>query len=353
MRLTLILLLFAFTSSAQQNFTGYKKKFLDSNLCPTDSVKACYFGYAYLNEGKSLFEFKCTRRQKNLIVSIESSSELLTAVNGLVSFTDEAGTVIEEHIYENGYPKYLKTYNYGADKSYYWVDMYYFDSLYHDTPGTYFFETKNSKGELVSQGYFRKGAVGWQVYELENWKDVHLVEGDDSYDIIKEKDGEYKWPYYGENIPPYLGLIAGYEGVAWGSLVGGLAFNISDSYVPRKTGAMLGGAVMFRYNIPVSIDTTGTAASPEDYWDPYWGLRAEIGNYSTFTYALGYDFFAGGGEMTHGVTPMFGTSFYNVQVMLSYTFYSRDKNEIGRLRGGRINLRYVLPLPRKNYAPKE
>ena len=353
MRLTIILLLLAFSASAQQKFTGHKKQFLDESLCPTDSATASYFGYAYLNEGEALFEFRCTRKQKNLKVTFDTPSETLAAVNGAVKFTDEEGTIIEEHIYENGYPKYLKTYNYGADKSYYWMDMYYFDSLYNDTPGTYFFETKNSKGELVSQGYFRDGTVGWQVYELEEWQDVHLVEGDDSFDIIKEKDGEYKWPYYGENIPPYLGLIVGYEGVAWGSLVGGLAFNISDSYVPRKTGAMLGGAVMFRYNIPVSIDTTGTAAAPEDYWDPYWGLRAEIGNYSTFTYALGYDLFAGGGEMTHGVTPMFGTSFYNVQVMLSYTFYSRDKNEIGRLRGGRINLRYVLPLPRKNYAPKE
>lgn len=353
MRLTIILLLLAFSVSAQQKFTGHKKQFLDGSLCPTDSTTASYFGYAYLNEGKPLFEFKCTRKQKNLTVAFDTPSETLSPVNGAVKFTDEEGTIIEEHIYENGYPKYLKTYNYGADKSYYWMDMYYFDSLYNNTPGTYFFETKNSKGELVSQGYFRDGTVGWQVYELEEWQDVHLVEGDDSYDIIKEKDGEYKWPYYGENIPPYLGLIVGYEGVAWGSLVGGLAFNISDSYVPRKTGAMLGGAVMFRYNIPVSIDTTGTAAAPEDFWDPYWGLRAEIGNYSTFTYALGYDLFAGGGEMTHGVTPMFGTSFYNVQVMLSYTFYSRDKNEIGRLRGARFNLRYVLPLPRKNYAPKE
>lgn len=353
MRITIILLLLVFSANAQQKFTGHKKQFLDKTLCPTDSASAAYYGYAYYHDGKALFEFKCTRQQKNMMAEFSAPASVLSVVNGTVTFRDEDSTLIEEHTYKDGHPKFLKTYNYGADKSYFWTDVYYFDSLYNGTPGTYFFETMNSKGELVSQGYFREGPVGWQVYELEEWKDVHLVEGDDSYDVLKETSGEYKWPYYGDNIPPYLGIIVGYEGAAYGSLVGGLAFNIADAYVPRRTGSMLGGAVMFRYNIPVSMDTTGTAAASEDYWDPYWGLRAEIGNYSTVSYAIGYDFFYGGGYMTHGVTPMIGTSFYNVQLLLSYTFYSRDKNEIGRLRGGRINLRYVLPLPRKNYAPKE
>lgn len=353
MRITIILLLLAFGAAAQQKYTGYKKQFLDQSLCPTDSVSATYFGYAYFHNGQALFQFKCTRQQKNMRVEFSSPATSLSAVDGTVKFWDEDSTLIEEHIYQEGHPKFLKTYNYGADKSYYWTDMYYFDSLYNDIPGTYFFETKNSKGELVSQGYFRDGPVSWQVYELEEWQDVHLVEGDDSYDILKENKGEYKWPYYGDNIPPYLGFILGYEGVAFGSLVGGVAFNIADAYVPRRTGSMLGGAVMFRYNIPVSMDTTGTAAAAESYWDPYMGFRAEIGNYSTVSYALGYDFFYGGGNITHGVTPMIGTSFYNIQLLLSYTFYSRDKNQIGRLRGGRINLRYVLPLPRKNYEPKE
>lgn len=351
MRITIILLLLVFSVSAQEKFTGYKKQYLDGILCPTDSASANYFGYAYYSSGKALFEFKCKRQQKNLKAEFSSPSNTLSAVNGEVKFKDEDGTLIEEHIYSDGHPKYLKTYNYGADKSYYWLDIYYFDSLYNEIPGTYFFETKNSKGELVSQGWFRDGPVGWQVYELEEWEDVHLVEGDDSYDIYREEDAEYKWPYYGPNIPPYLGFIAGYEGVAYGSAVAGIAFNISDSYVPRRTGAMLGGAVMFRYNIPVSFDTTGL--DPNTNWDPYWGLRAEIGNYSTVSYAIGYDFFSVGGKTTHGVTPMFGTSFYNVQLLLSYTFYNRNNNQIGRLRGGRINLRYVIPLPRKNYSPKE
>lgn len=351
MRITIILLLLTFSATAQQKFTGHKKQFLDEKLCPIDRDSANYFGYAYFSNGKALFEFKCTRQQKKTRVEFSTTSTELSALNGNVKIWDNDNTLIEEHTYKDGYPKFLKTYNYGADKSYYWTDMYYFDSLYNETPGTYFFETMNSKGEMVSQGYFRDGPIGWQLYELEEWEDVHLVEGDESFDIIKEKEGEYKWPYYGENIPPYVGFILGYEGVAYGSLVGGIAFNAAEAYVPRKTGAMLGGAIMFRYNLPVEIEEE-IKSSSIDYWGPYWGLRAELGNYSTFTYALGLDLFVGAGEMTPAVTPMFGTSFYNFQLLLSYAFYSKNTNQIGRLRGGRINLRYVLPLPRKDYAPK-
>ena len=81
MRLTIILLLLAFSASAQQKFTGHKKQFLDGSLCPTDSATASYFGYAYLNEGKALFEFRCTRKQKNLKVTFDTPSETVSAVN--------------------------------------------------------------------------------------------------------------------------------------------------------------------------------------------------------------------------------------------------------------------------------
>lgn len=354
MRLTIFFLLLSSIGFAQSKFTGYQKQFLDSMLCPTDSVGASYFGYSYINNGKPLFEFKCSKKQRQLRVSFsERSSKPITAISGKVEFKDIEGTLIESHTYRDGQPVKIKTFNYGADKSSFWIELFHFDSLYQNTPGTYFYETMNDFGVLVSQGWFREGEQGWRVYELEEWKDVHMVQDDNEYKVIKETKDDYKYPYFGENIPPYIGFVLGYEGIVFGSLVGGVSFNLVDAYFPRKTGNMLGGSLMYRYNLPSSTpDTTGLGLPTDIYLGNYWGLRAEFGNYSVVSYSLGYDLFVGGGYVTHAVTPMIGTSLYNAQLLFSYAIHSIDHNRIGKLRGWRINLRYVIPLPRKNYTPK-
>ena len=65
----------------------------------------------YYNNGEALFEFKCTRQQKNLKAEFSSPSNGLSAVNGSFKFLDIEGTLIEEHLYSKGYPKLLRTYS--------------------------------------------------------------------------------------------------------------------------------------------------------------------------------------------------------------------------------------------------
>lgn len=357
MRLTLLLLIVSAFSFGQKDENGKKhghiKQYVDSILCPVDSSDAVFYGFEYFDHGKGLFEFRCSKQQRSLQVRYEdvTASPSPSAIDGKVKFIDDTETLVEEHIYKEGHPTYLKLYNYGVDKSYYWTETFYFDSLYENTPGTYFYESENSNGDLVSQGWFRKGPKGWQVYELEEWEDVYMVDADSSYTILKATEGNYKYPYLGENIPPYIGVVLGGEGIAYPSILAGLTFNIADSYVPRKTGGIIGGSLIFKYNIPQSVDTTGFDL-PNTNWDPYWGIQAEIGNYSLVTYGAGYSYFHVGDKGTHAFTPFLGSSFYNVQVLISYSFFNRDKNEIGKLRNGRVGIRYVVPIPRKKYMKK-
>lgn len=354
MRNLLLLVILVSNFGFSQKLNGQHKQFLDSLLCPTDSISASFFGLEYYDNGKGLYTFECNKKRKSLVAEFEeTSSRPIQGINGMVKFYNEQGNLLEEHTFNQGSPKKLTSYNYSVDPNNYWIEVFHFDSLYNNIPGTYFYETMNKSRELVSQGWFRDGEKGWRVYELKKWEDVHLIDEDGTYSVMKESSTGYKYPYYGEKIPPYIGVILGYEGVSYGSLVGGIAFNALDTYFPRKTGNMIGGSFMFRYNLPASDPDTSGLDLPDDmYLGTFSGIRAEFGNYSVVSYALGYDLFFGNGNVTHAFTPMIGTSFYNFQLLLSYSLYSRNANRIARIRAGRVNLRYVIPIPRKNYRPK-
>lgn len=344
-------MLFFFPSYSQQLYTGYKKQFLDRVLCPVDSMSSSYEGYAYYAEGKAVFSFDCKKNQKK--IAVEATSQEGRVLNGTFLIRNAEGILLESHTYAQGHPVKYITYNYGSTTDYYWTETFLFDSLYQNTPGTYFYEAKTSTGELFMQGWFRNGEDGWKVYALDYWRGMQIVDENTYFSVIREIKTDIKYPYYGEIIPPYIGFIAGAEGAAYPSVVAGVAFNAFESYFPRKTGSMIGGALMFRYNFPAAApDTTGKGLDPETYLGNYMGLKAEIGYYSVFSYGLGYDLFFADNHITHAATPFVGTSLYNFQILFSYSLYSWEKNRIGLIRPGRINLRYVIPLPRKNYVSK-
>lgn len=337
----------------QSDFTGYKKQFLDSHLCPTDSIGSTFEGYAYYELGEEIFAFKCKKNQRKLTVETNDAAKNSRVLNGTFKILDPSGVLLEEHNYAAGHPQKMVVYNYGSTTAYYWSETFLFDSLYQNTPGTYFYEAKTSGGELFMRGWFRKGENGWKVYPLLNWMDMQIVDENDHFSVIREVKTDLKYPYYGEIIPPYIGFIAGVEGISYPSITGGVAFNAFESYFPRKTGSMIGGSLMFRYNFPGAIpDTTGKGLPTDSHLGNYMGLKAEVGHYSVFSYGVGYDLFFAGNHMTHAFTPVVGTSLFNFQVLLSYSFYARDNNRIALIRPGRINIRYVIPLPRKGYVAK-
>jgi hypothetical protein len=297
-----------------------------------------------------------------LRVDYSKSSAVDKALNGSVTFYDENNKIVEEHKYENGHAKYFKSFNYGGDDDYYWTETYFFDSLYENTEGSYYYKSENNQGVVVSTGWFRDGPKGWQVYESEDFEDKFFVAGDSTLGVFEASKTDYKWPYYGHNVPRYLAAVVGFEGVAYGSVELGLAGNISDTYLARKTGSMIGGSILFRYNLPINPDSVGVNYLDVDsnlatmYWVPdtaYYGIALEVGNYSLISFGLGYTFNTDGTNVTHGFRPFIGTTLYNFQVLYGYNFYSRKKNKIGRLRNSRLIIRYGIPLPRKKYKKLE
>ena len=342
---------------------GSWSAYVDSSLCSVDSVNSIFHGFSEFVHGKNIFQFNCSKWKKNLRVNHSKNTSQGKILNGVVEFYNEKNAIVEIHKYKNGHASFYKTYNYSSEDSYYWTESYFFDSLYNGIPGTYYYESENNEGVQVSTGWFRNGVKGWKVYETDEFEDIYFVAGDSTLGVFVASETDYKYPYYGHNIPRYIAVVMGYDGIQYGTIESGLAVNISDTYVARKTGSMIGASILFRYNhlffntdsVGVNyLDTAGLIQT--NYWAPdtsYWGMAFEIGNYSLITFGMGYNFNTDGHSTTHGFRPFVGTTLYNFQALLSYNFYSNKKNRIGRLVHTRLTLRYAIPIPRKKYANKK
>ena len=372
MRIILLLLLLVHFSASAQKINQYdaagKKHgswsvYVDSSLCETDSLEASFKAFSEYVHGKNTLSFECSKWKRKLRVDHSKNTSEGKLLDGEVSFYNAEDKIVEHHIYSRGKVKYYKSFNYGGEDGYYWTETYYFDSLYENIQGSYFYESKNNQGLVVSTGWYRDGPKGWQVYESEDFEDVYFVAGDSTLGVFEASKTDYKWPYYGYNVPRYLAAVVGYEGISYGTIELGLAGNISDTYLARKTGSMIGASILFRYNHPVNPDSVSInvfdtiSGNPVPlYWTPdtsFWGVAIEIGNYSLISYGIGYNFNTDGTTVTHGVRPFVGTTLYNLQILYGYNIFSKKKNRIGRLLNSRIMVRYAIPLPRKKYKKRE
>lgn len=338
---------------------GYYKVYLDDHLCPTDT-KTSLIAYDIYVHGKQSFELKCSKMKREfaLISNIAEDSLL----SGTVEYRSSGGEVMESHVYSMGIIQELIIYNRSDNSNYYWTEEYYFNKQFESQWGSCYYLSKTNTGKIISEGYFRGGDQGWQLYENGNYDDTYVAVDGDSLVVVDIKPESPKYPYLGYNVPPYIAATVGYEGLKFSTIEAGISVNIAESYLPRKTGSMLGGQVLFRYNFPTkdSVRYTETESDSSSvllykYYVPdtaYWGLSFEFGKYSILSYGLGYNFNTDGSSTIHGIRPFIGTSLFNFQLLYSYNILLTKKNQIGRLVNSRLTLRYIIPIKKFNTTSK-
>lgn len=145
-----------------------------------------------------------------------------------------------------------------------------------------------------------------------------------SYPAVQKKI-EYKWPHH-YNVPKFIGLVVGYQGVRSSFYQMGLALNFVEMHsVP---GGMLGGQLLYKRHFSENIQS----------------YSAEIGFYQIICGGLNFNYHTQEAHGTFGVKPFIGLSIYHIQLMFGYNVYSNKNNEIAPLTHASIELRYVIPL---------
>lgn len=149
--------------------------------------------------------------------------------------------------------------------------------------------------------------------------------------VISQNDSirNYKWPYYGHDIPPYIGVLVGYEGLKTNNIQGGLAFNFVGSTIDPAIGGMIGGCLLYKQKLN----------KPSVY-----SFEAEAGMYGGVVAGINYNYNQTSVKVIHGIKPFVGMTFYNIQIFYGYSFYDSKEDIYAELRHNRITVRYIVPV---------
>ena len=150
-------------------------------------------------------------------------------------------------------------------------------------------------------------------------------------DFVPSDTVAFHYPYYGKRIPPFLGIVAGYDGFSNPCWEAGLIFHVADYYSEEHAwGAITGFAVTYKQSLSNSLKT----------------LEAEAGIYTPFSLGVGFSENFYDGTRAFGFRPFLGTSWYHVQVLAGYSFYSSKQSYISELSRFTVKIRYALPVTR-------
>ena len=140
----------------------------------------------------------------------------------------------------------------------------------------------------------------------------------------------FHYPYYGTRIPPFMGIVAGYEGIRNHCVEVGLIFHMADFNSDRAWGSIVGLAAMFKKSLTNDLTT----------------IEAEAGIYSPFSIGVGLNGNFYQGTRTVGFRPFIGTSWYHLQFLAGYNFFSRKQNDLAELDKFTLKIRYAIPVRR-------
>lgn len=180
---SLLLSLFAFAQTDSVNRfnnqgkkVGYWKVFLDTLLQETDSLNAYFYGYNLYDNGETVFAYmrrgylwqkKC-RVEYSVPIPKKGSPVLL---DGTLKYFDSDSQLVDLEVYKLGKPLFWEAYIFCKYDSIHpcFVQTFYFDKLYNNTPGTYYY-TEISYHEdgtrNVTEYWHRKGKHGWKSYKI-------------------------------------------------------------------------------------------------------------------------------------------------------------------------------------------
>jgi hypothetical protein len=138
----------------------------------------------------------------------------------------------------------------------------------------------------------------------------------------------FKWPYYGPYIPPWYGVVAGYEGWNLHCWEVGVAFHLANFHSDNKKGQITGGMLTYKQSFTGRLKT----------------VELEAGFYTPFTIGVGLNENFYEGTATFGFRPFIGTSLWHIQLIAGYNFYSKRQTNISDLDHFTLKFRYVLPV---------
>jgi hypothetical protein len=153
--------------------------------------------------------------------------------------------------------------------------------------------------------------------------------------LITSVNGQknYQWPYLGVNIPRYLALTGGYEGVKTNNLIVGVAINAFKMGRIPPIGGIAGGGLFYK-------QSTSSAK--------IYSYEAEIGFYSGFALGLNYSYNVTSSSRISGFKPFIGISLYNFQILYGYCFFDSTLDKKNELKHNRITFRYIIPVLKLN-----
>lgn len=140
----------------------------------------------------------------------------------------------------------------------------------------------------------------------------------------------FHYPYFGPRIPPWFGIVGGYEGWNTHCWEAGVAFHLAEFHSDFKTGQMVGGMLTYKQSTSGRLKT----------------VELEAGIYTPFSLGLGVNANFYEGSRTIGFRPFVGTSWWHLQVMAGYNFYSKRQSSIAELDHFTLKVRYVIPVAR-------
>lgn len=152
---------------------GYWKVFLDEKCDPTDSINACFYGYELYDNGKYVWKFfKQEKAQEEGVRTYQGKlpekgkPELL---NGTFKSYYSYGLLAQESDYKNGHPLYLNSIlrDKKNPETTVFRQVFYFDRLYNNIPGTYYYEEISNNTSIKKYWYY-KGKSGWKVYKIKS-----------------------------------------------------------------------------------------------------------------------------------------------------------------------------------------
>jgi hypothetical protein len=139
------------------------------------------------------------------------------------------------------------------------------------------------------------------------------------------------WPFFGSDIPPYISVIGGYEGLKTTNFQAGIGINLFRVVVDPPIGGMGGPIAIYKQSFSTQ---------------KIYSYEFEFGVYAGFILAVNYNLNYTSSGLIKGTKPMIGISIYNLQMIYGYSFYKDSKDLKRELRHNRIGLRYVIPFVR-------
>ena len=155
--------------------------------------------------------------------------------------------------------------------------------------------------------------------------------GDDTafipYDSIP-----FHYPYYGRRVPPFMGVVIGYEGIVSNVICweAGVIFHVPQYISDWSSGPIIGGALTYKQSFSTRLKT----------------IEAELGIYTPFSIGVGFNQNFYEGTRTFGFRPFLGTSWYHFQLLAGYNFYSKKQTFIGEMDQFTLKVRYAIPVTR-------